>query len=84
MERKKRINWNGREVDAVEIGFRSEGEHWNQYLADDGTVIRLKLVVTEVNRIEGEFDQMGNPVYAVASTNVVAVSAPEDKRRGGG
>jgi hypothetical protein len=68
-------------VDAVELSFRSSGENWNEYLVDDGTVVRIKLVVTEVARIEGEYDADGNPAYAIRSANVTAISAPDELRR---
>lgn len=81
MERKRKINLPGRgEVDATEVGFRSTGEYWNEYLLDDGTVARLKLVVTSVYRLDGEFDQKGQPAYIIESGNVVAISATEDGR----
>jgi hypothetical protein len=83
MERKRRINVPGRgEVDATEVGFRAGAEHWNEYLADDGSVIRLKLVATEILRIDDTYDADGNPSYVVKSTNVVSVSAPDNLRRG--
>jgi hypothetical protein len=72
----------GREVEALVMPFQAGGEHWNEYLVDDGSVIRLKLVVTEILRVEGEYDQAGNPAYLVSSTNVTAVSAPDELRRG--
>ena len=72
----------GEPIDAVEVGFRSSGEHFNDYLLDDGTVVRLKAVVTNVSRLEGLFDAEGQPIYAIKSTNVVSTSAPEDMRRG--
>lgn len=71
----------GSEVEADVIGFRTNAEHFNEYLLEDKTVIRLKPVVTEVLRIEGQFDAMGNPMYLVQSTNVVAVDAPDELRR---
>ena len=71
----------GTEGDAEVVGFRSAGEHWNEYLLDDGTVLKLKIVVTDVVRVDGHFDQSGNPVYVVQSTNVVAVDAPDELRR---
>jgi hypothetical protein len=74
---------NGEEIEADVIGFRSTAEHFNEYLLDDGTVIRLKPVVTEVIRIEGQYDPMGNPAYIIQSTNVTAVDAPDELRRGG-
>lgn len=66
------------------IPYRTNVEHWNEYLLDDGTVLRLKPVVTEVLRVEGEYDAHGNPGYIVQSTNVTAVDAPDELRRQGG
>ena len=56
MKEKKRMAWDGREVEATEHLFRAAGEFWNDYLVDDGSVLRLKIVMTEVNRLEGEYD----------------------------
>lgn len=81
MERKKIVNFGQGPKEVTEVGFRSGGEHWNEYLLDDGTVVRIKLVATEVWRIDGEYDSLGNPQYVVTSTNVTAVSAPQDKRK---
>ncbi len=61
--------------------FRSAGEEWNEYLVDDGTVIRFKAVVTDVVRLEGVYDGEGQPVYFVNSQNVLRVSAPEELRQ---
>lgn len=71
----------GSEVEADVIGFRTNAEHFNEYLLDDQTVLKLKPVVTEIVRLEGQYDAMGNPVYFVQSTNVVAVDAPDELRR---
>ncbi len=68
-------------MSVTEIGYRASGEHWNEYLVDDGTVVRIKLIVTEILRVEGEYDPQGNPLYMMTSTNVTSVSAPEDLRR---
>ncbi len=85
MERKRKVRMpDGREVDSVELGFQASGEHWNEYLVDDGTVVRLKPVAVQIVRVEGEYDQHGNPVYLVQTTNVMFVSAPEKLRRTGG
>ena len=71
----------GEEVEAEVIGFRTAGEHWNEYLLDDGTVFRIKLVVTEIARVKDRFDEKGDPVYAASHTQVTAVDAPERLRR---
>ena len=78
MERKRRIQIPGRgQTDVTEVGFRATGEHWNEYLLDDGTVARVKLVVTSVYRVDGEQDHKGQPVYLIESSNVTSVSAVE-------
>lgn len=77
--RKKKIPLqDGSTIEGTVMPFQTGGEHWNEYLVDDGSVLRLKLVATEVIRLDGQFDQEGNPLYMVNSTNVLTVSAPED------
>lgn len=79
---KRRITLpNGEQIEADVIGYRANAEHWNEYLLDDGTVLRLKPVVTEILRVEGQYDQNGNPGYIVQATNVTAVDAPDELRR---
>jgi hypothetical protein len=38
-------------------------------------------VVTEILRIDGQYDADRNPMYVVRSSNVVAISSPEGLRR---
>lgn len=85
MGRKKKVQLpDGSFVDATIIPFRGDVEHWNEYLLDDSTVVRMKAVVTEIARLDGQYDAEGNPAYIINSTNVTHVSAPEDlKKRGG-
>ncbi len=73
----------GREHEAESIGFRSSGEHFNEYLLDDGTVLRIKLVVTKVLWIKDIYDQQGNPTYMAQHSQVTAVDAPDNLKRGG-
>ena len=81
MERKRRIEVPGQgQVDVTEVGFRSDGEYWNEYLLDDGTVARLKLVVTSVYRVDGQVDPKGQPAYIIESSNVMSISASEEGR----
>ncbi len=84
MERKRKLKLpTGQEVDATVLSFQAGGEHWNEYLVDDGTVIRVKFVATEVLRLDGQYDAQDNPVYLVQSTNVMAVSSPDKLKRKG-
>jgi len=84
MERKRTVQGPNGPVEGTELGFRSSGEYWNEYLLDDGTVVRLKVVVMEAYRLDGEYDPDGNPQYVVKSSNLMVVSAPDELRRGVG
>ena len=76
-----KINFQGREVDATEVEFQTRKEDWNEYQLMDGTVIKMKLVVSGIFRIDGLYDAEGNPVYQIKSSNVAAVKSPDNLRR---
>lgn len=81
-ERKKKIpDGNGGEIETTVMPFQAGGEHWNEYLVDDGTVVKIKLVVTEVLRVDDQYDPNGEPIYLIQSQNVVNLSAPESLKR---
>lgn len=84
MPDKIKINFGGEEVDATSIDINQTNEYWNQYLLDDGTVIKMKLVATKVFRVENKYDNEGNPLYFVQSTNIVSVNAPDSLKKKGG
>jgi hypothetical protein len=71
----------GQPVDALELSFQNAREHWNEYLLDDGSLVKLKPVATEVFRIPDRYDPDGNPVYVIKSTNIVIVNAPENLKQ---
>lgn len=82
VERKKKIKLaDGSEADAVELGYRSEGEYFNEYLLDDGTVLRQKVVVTEVVRVDDRWDDDGNPIYLLKANPVTVVSVPDHLKK---
>jgi hypothetical protein len=82
MQDKRKIPLGDEMVDAVSVPYRSSVENWNEYFLDDGSVIRMKTVATEIFRVEGKFDAGGDPVYIVRSTNVMNVQATEKLRKG--
>ncbi|MFZ0052560.1 MAG: hypothetical protein WAK96_12365 [Desulfobaccales bacterium] len=78
MERRTKVNFQGKEVDALEMDFESK-EAWSEYKVSDGTVIRLKPVATNIIKILNEYDASGKPVYIVQSSNVLGVFLPTKK-----
>lgn len=81
MSNKVKLNLGGKEVWGELIPVQQAQETWNQYLLADGSVVKMKIVVTDVLRVENEYDAEGNPVYYVKSSNVVSVNASEELRR---
>lgn len=78
-----KVNFEGEEVDATEIDFQTRREDWNEYQLFDGSVIKLKAVVTEIQRIEGRYDKEGNPVYRVRSSSVLWVKSTDELKKKG-
>lgn len=67
-----KVPFQGRQVEATLIDFVTRKEDFNEYQLTDGKVLKIKLVVTQVAKLNEEKDPNGNPVYNIASTNVVA------------
>jgi hypothetical protein len=64
-------------VEAVEVEILESSEKWTELKLADGTIIRTKPVVLSVLRLEGLYDQEGNPVYQIKSNLVMTASVPD-------
>lgn len=73
----------GQEHEAEPIGFRTSGEHFDEYLLDDGVILRIKHVLTEVWKAREAYDSYGNPLYFAVQSPVLVVDAPDELREGG-
>jgi hypothetical protein len=62
-------------VDGEELEFEPLRESWNEYRCEDGTYVRLKVVVSKITRL-AKVDSQGTPMHQVLSTNVLAVTVP--------
>lgn len=69
-------------ADAMDVPVVDSNEKWADVVLEDGTILRVKTVVSSAIRVEGQWDLEGNPLYLVKSSPAVAiVSVPEDLRR---
>ncbi len=82
MERNIKVPFEGKIMDAIDLDFKAVKEDWNEYEVTDGVNIRMKVVVTNIVKIPDKYDNAGNPVYVVKSSNVLAISAPEKLKKG--
>lgn len=81
MAEKIKINFGSELVEATPVDVNQASEYFNQYFLEDGTVLKMKLVATKVFRLDDRYDQEGNPVYFVQSTNVLSVNAPSQLKK---
>lgn len=72
-----KIKVGGKEVDAELVEVAQAREVWNEYLLDDGSVLKMKLVLKKVYRLLNQFDPQGNPVYLVESQNILTTNSPD-------
>ncbi len=66
----KHVGPSGRLVDVMTVDFEANAEPWSTYTLEDGSVVKLRTVIKNVLRLEGEFDHGGNPIYSV-QTDVI-------------
>jgi len=67
-----KVSYQGRQVEGKPVDFLTRKEDFSEYQLADGKVIRIKMVVTKIIRLEDETAPDGNPVYLIQSQNVVA------------
>ena len=53
-------------------------ERFSDIRLEDGTLIRIKPVVVEAVRVEGKWDNEGNPLYVLRSANVMILDDIDD------
>jgi len=67
-----KVPYHGRQVEGKPIDFLTRKEDFNEYQLADGKILRIKMVVTRIVKLEGETAPDGTPVYVIQSQNVVA------------
>jgi hypothetical protein len=81
MERNVKVTFRNELVDGLEMDFKTISEEWNEYQSADGSTIRIKLVMTNIVKLD-KTDQDGNPIYVAKTSNVMAVSLPGKSKKG--
>ena len=81
------VQYEGKQVRAKPVTYVTQKEDFNEYrLVDDdgkpGKVIRIKTVVTQISKIEGELGLDGHPMYYIQSQNVIAPIDYDESKEG--
>jgi len=73
---------NGQIGEGVDVPVAKSQEQWSDITLEDGTVLRAKAVIASAVRVDGQWDQEGNPLYAIKSGQaIVIVSVPPELKR---
>lgn len=75
MGSKIKVNWQESEVEGERLSFQTQAEEWNIYSAEDGSILKMKTVVSDIVRLSVRKPD-GEPVYLVKSTNIVETQVP--------
>jgi hypothetical protein len=75
--RKVKLNLGAQVVEAEKMDFKTLEEPWSLYRLEDGTTIKLKLVISDVFKLPGTDPVTGMPQIIVRSSNVMSVEPPE-------
>ena len=61
-----------------DVNYTTITQDWNEYIVDDGTIIKVQPMVTKVSKTS-KFDLNGDPVYLVNVQGNVVVELPKPK-----
>ncbi|MBW1936877.1 MAG: hypothetical protein ACTSP1_19470, partial [Candidatus Freyarchaeota archaeon] len=59
-----------------DVRYSTIVEEWNEYIAEDGASIRVKLVVVKVSRTD-KTDRDGEPIYLVQTSVLPQILPPK-------
>lgn len=62
------------------VEFEALKESWNEYLLEDGRILRFKAVVSKIIKTD-QIGPDGNPIYFVTSSSVVQVFGPHELKK---
>jgi hypothetical protein len=74
---KVKLNLGGQVVEAEKMDCKVIDEPWSVYKLDDGTTLKLKLVLSDVFKLPHADPVTGLPQLIVRSGNVMSVEPPE-------
>ncbi len=67
-------------LEGEDVDFQTVKEDWNEYKLNDGTTLKVKLVLVGVKRLK-KYQPDGKPIYVVNTTNVVRIVDVPEKLR---
>ena len=70
---KTRLTLGDKIIEAEKMDFKPIDESWSLYRLEDGTIIKLRLIVSEIYKLPGVDPVTRMPLFLAKSSNVMAV-----------
>lgn len=61
-------------LEGVDIPIKEATERWSDVTLGDGSILRIKPNVLSVTRVDGKYDNEGNPLYVLQSNQIMTVT----------
>lgn len=61
-------------LEGVDVAISETTEKWSEVTLADGAILRIKPNVLSVTRIDGKYDNDGNPLYVLHSNQIMTVT----------
>lgn len=62
-------------IEGYEVSIAESTERWTELTLEDGAILRVKPMIVGAIRVEGQWDQDGNPIYALKGGPAVSTIA---------
>ena len=74
-----KLNLGGEVIEAEKMDFEPIEENWNLYRLDDGTIVKIKLIVSDIFKLASTDPLTGVHQFVAKSSNVMTIDQPTPK-----
>jgi hypothetical protein len=60
----------------IPLKVKKTSEHWSEYILEDGATLRFRPVLIEISRVQGKFNDAGDPIYEFKVGQLVDTKVP--------
>ncbi len=78
---KKKVRFGQEIVDGEEVEFEPLAERWNEYRLSDVTLLKMKMAITKIFRLD-KYNDVGEPIYLVSSNTLLSASVRPELMKG--
>jgi hypothetical protein len=70
----------GQPVEAEQQHFKPIHEPWSEYELEDGKILKIRIIVSEIYKLDEVDKVTGRNAYMVKSDNIVSMEEPTKKK----